>query len=138
MIDNGRCDKGFIWNPRICECECDKSCYFRQYLDYESCKCRKELISKLVEECSENIVGNETIYNGTLNDHRRVWNSSTTYIVLLITFFIISISISGVFIYFYWYSKKDININTGGNIGTSFIKYINRKYQTKKYKNRQY
>ena len=26
LINNGRCDKGFIWNPSNCECECDRSC----------------------------------------------------------------------------------------------------------------
>ena len=29
------CDKGFIWNPSNCECECDKSCDVGEYLDYE-------------------------------------------------------------------------------------------------------
>ena len=24
LIDKGTCDKGFIWNPSNCECECDK------------------------------------------------------------------------------------------------------------------
>ena len=24
LIDKGICDKGFIWNPSNCECECDK------------------------------------------------------------------------------------------------------------------
>ena len=67
MIDKGICDKGFIWNPGICECECDKSCNIGQYLDYENCKCRKKVIGKLVKECSEDINGNETIYNATLN-----------------------------------------------------------------------
>ena len=28
-----------------------------------NCKCRKKLVDKLVEECSENINGNEMIYN---------------------------------------------------------------------------
>ena len=79
LIDKERCDKGFIWNPSTCECECDKSCGIRQYLDYENCTCRKELISKLVEECSENIDENELIYNETLNDHRRVCISYTQY-----------------------------------------------------------
>ena len=51
------CDKGFIWNPRNWECECDKSCDVGEYLNYENCKCRKRLIDKLVEECSENIDG---------------------------------------------------------------------------------
>ena len=24
LIDKGKCDDRFIWNPIICECECDK------------------------------------------------------------------------------------------------------------------
>ena len=48
----GRCDTWFIWNPSNCEFECDKSCDIGQYLDYKNCKCRKELISKLVAECN--------------------------------------------------------------------------------------
>ena len=35
------CDRGFIWDPRNWECECDKNCDFNEYLDYENCKCRK-------------------------------------------------------------------------------------------------
>ena len=27
------CDKGFIWNPIICNCECDKSCDVEENLD---------------------------------------------------------------------------------------------------------
>ena len=37
------CDKGFIWNPRNCDCECDKSCDIGEYLDYKNCKCRKKI-----------------------------------------------------------------------------------------------
>ena len=55
MIDKDVCDKGYAWNPSNCECECDKSCDFGEYLDYENCKCRKRLVDKLVEECNENI-----------------------------------------------------------------------------------
>ena len=55
MIDKETPDKGFIWNPSSCECECDKPCDVVKYLDYVNCKCRKRLIDKLVEECSENI-----------------------------------------------------------------------------------
>ena len=55
LIDKGICDKEFIWNPSNCECECDKSCDIGEYLDYENCKCRKKLVDKLVEECTENI-----------------------------------------------------------------------------------
>ena len=59
LIDKGMCNKGFIWNPSNCECECDKSCDIGEYLDYKNCKFRKKIIDILVEECSENIDGNE-------------------------------------------------------------------------------
>ena len=55
LIDKGIYDKGSIWNPSNCECECDKSCDVGKYLDYENCKCRKWLVDKLIEECTENI-----------------------------------------------------------------------------------
>ena len=55
LIDKGICDKGFICNPSNCECEPNKSCDVREYLDYENCTCRKKLIDKLVEECTQNI-----------------------------------------------------------------------------------
>ena len=41
LIDKGVCDKGYVWNPSNCECECDKSCNIGEYLDYSSCKCKK-------------------------------------------------------------------------------------------------
>ena len=45
LIDKGVWDKGFIWNPSNCECECDKFlCDIYEYLDYENCKCRKNLL----------------------------------------------------------------------------------------------
>ena len=103
LIDKGRCDKGFIWNLNNCD--------VGEYLDYKNCKCRKSLVDKLVEECSENVDGNKMIYNGTLstiplNDYGKISNSCTVYIVLLVMFLVVSISISSVFIYFYWYLKR--------------------------------
>ena len=97
------CDKGFIWNPSNCECECDKSCDFGRYLDYKTWKCIKRLVDKLVEEFSENIDGNKMIYNGTLNaiplnDYEKICNSCTVYNILLVIFFIVSTGISSVFI----------------------------------------
>ena len=61
------CDKGFIWNPSNCDCQCDKLCDIGEYLDYKNYKCRKTIIHELVEECSENIDGNEMLYNETLD-----------------------------------------------------------------------
>ena len=105
LIDKGICDKGFIWNPSNCECECHKSCDVGEYLDYKNCKCRNKLVDKLVEEYSENIDGNKILHNETLNviplnDYEKVCNSCTIFIVLFAVFFITSICISSVFIYF--------------------------------------
>ena len=82
-IVKGICDKGFIWNPSNCECECDKSCDIGEYLDYENCKYRKKLVDKLIEwnfvdsnfverssaeECTENI-GEVKIAEMALYEH---------------------------------------------------------------------
>ena len=61
------------------------------------------MVDKLVEECSENIDGNEIIYNDTLyaislNDYRNVCNSCAMYIVSFAIFLIISVSIIFIFI----------------------------------------
>ena len=50
LLGKGLFDKRFIWNPSNRECECDKSCGIDEYLDYESCKCRKRLVDKLTDE----------------------------------------------------------------------------------------
>ena len=105
------CDKGFIWNPSNCECKLDESCGVAEYLDYKNCKCRNKFVDKLVEECSENIDGNKMLHHETLdvmplNDYKKVCNSRTIHIVLSAVFFITSICISSVFIYFQWYFKK--------------------------------
>ena len=71
LIDKKGCDKRFIWNPNNCKCECDESCDVGEYLDFENCKYKKKLIDKLVEDCSENIDGNEMTDNAILNDHRK-------------------------------------------------------------------
>ena len=126
LIDKGMCDKGFIWNPSNCECECDKPCDIGEYLDYKNCNCRKRIIDKLVEECSKNICENETIDVTPLNKirlnaiplnvYKKVCNSCMVYIVLFVIFLITNICICSVFIYFHWYLKKD-NISTNFNVG---------------------
>ena len=63
-VNKMACDKGYIWNPSNCACQCDKSCCIGQYLDYKSCICRNCLIDKLVEECTS-IINSDKIYNKT-------------------------------------------------------------------------
>ena len=120
-MDKGMCDKRFIWNPSNCECEYDRSCDTGEYLDYKNCKCRKSIIDKLVEEYSGNIYENETLDTIPLNAiplnvYKKGCNSCVVYIALFVVFLMANICISSVFIYFYWYSKKD-NISTNFNVG---------------------
>ena len=75
LIDKGTCDKGFIWNASNCECECEKSCNINEYFDYSSCKCRKQLIDPLVEECTENINETELVKKKTLDKSEDRCNS---------------------------------------------------------------
>ena len=92
LIDKGVCDKGYIWNPSNCECKCDKSCDVGEYLDYSSCMCRKKLVDRLIEECTENT--DETkLVNITFaeNENKDKCNSYVVYKVLFFIFFIISI-----------------------------------------------
>ena len=115
------CDKGFVWNPSNCECECDKSCDIGEYLDYKNCQCRKRIIDKLVDECSEKIYENETLDKLPLNAillnvYKKVCSSCMVYIILFVVFLITSICICCVFIYFYWCLKKD-DITTNFSVG---------------------
>ena len=100
------CDKGFIWNPSNCECECDESCDIGEYLDH---KCRKKVIDKLVQECSENIDGNEMLYNETLDiissSDNRTSDSCIVYIILFFVFLIRNISMT-IYVYFFLYLKN--------------------------------
>ena len=54
---------------------------------------------------------------------KKICNSRTVYIILLVIFFITSIGISCVFICFYWYLKKDITNITNINASTETVIY---------------
>ena len=103
LIDKGVCDKGFIWNPSNCECECNKHCDFGEYLDYENCKCRKKLVDKLIDECTETIeemkLANITF---TENENNYEHNSYMVYIVLMIVVIVISTGITVYLVYYNW------------------------------------
>ena len=36
-----------MWNPRTCECQCDKQCQSSQYLDHKNCICKIKLIGRV-------------------------------------------------------------------------------------------
>ena len=91
MIDKGICDRGYICNPS--NCECDKSCDGGEYLDYKNCKCRKRLVDKLVEECSENIDELKIV-----SESKNNCNSCILYIVLFSIFFTTNVGIATYFV----------------------------------------
>ena len=103
MIDKGICDKGYAWNPSNCECECDKSCDFGEYLDYENCKCRKRLVDKLIEECNENIEETSLV---KINSTKCKHNSCILYTVLFSNFFTINIGIGAYFAYYKYMNRN--------------------------------
>ena len=70
---------------------------------------QKKIIDKLVEECSENIDGNEILYNETLDitpsNDNKTSNSCLVYIILFSVFLIINISMA-IYVYFFLYLKN--------------------------------
>ena len=107
MIDKGVCDKGYAWNPGNCVCECHKSCEFGEYLDYESCKCRKRLVDKLVGECAETVDEEVKI----ISESKNKYNSSILYIVLFSIFFIINVRIGAYFAYYKYMNRNKRNVS---------------------------
>ena len=110
LIDKGVSDKGHVWNPSNCECECDKSCNIGEYLDYSSCKCRKKLIDPLVEECTENINETKLIKVTVENENKDSCPSYVVYKVLFIIFFMINIVIIIYFVYHVYVNRIKYNL----------------------------
>ena len=103
QIDKGVCDKGFIWNPSNCECECHKTCDIGEYLDYEHCNCWKQIVDKLVDDCTETIeevkLAKITLVE---NESKNKSSSCTAYVVLMIVAFTIFTGITTYFAYYNW------------------------------------
>ena len=108
----GVCDKGFIWNPSSCECESNKSCDVREYLDYGDCKFRKRLVGKLVQECTENLA-EAKIAEITLaeDENKYKCSSCALYIVLFSIIFTINIGVGTYFIYYKYVNRNKENIS---------------------------
>ena len=101
LIDKGVCHKGFIWNLSNCECEYDKACDIGEYVDYKNYNCRKKLVDKLVDECTETIE-EVKLAKITLaeNENSYKYSSCKVYIVLLIAVFTIFTGITTYFVYY--------------------------------------
>ena len=76
-----------------------------EYLDYSNWKCRKKLLHKLIEKCTENI---DVVNIDNENKHK--YSFSIVYIVYIVLFSIIlaiNIGIGIYFVFYHWYLKKD-------------------------------
>ena len=105
---------------------CDKACDIGEYLDYENCKCRKKLVDKLVDECTETIE-EVKLAKITLaeNESKNKYSSCTDYTVLFWIFFTIIVGgIGAYFTYFRGYLKKCLLVKK------QFTKLIKRRSQT--------
>ena len=82
------CDKGFVWNPSSCNCECNKSC-------------------GIGEECTS-VIDENKIYNETLSViSSDECSSCMLYFVLLAVFLTTSVIIGGFFVYFHWHLRRN-------------------------------
>ena len=109
MIDKGISDKGFIWNPNNCECECDKSCDVGEHLDYANFKCRKKLVDKLIEECFETNDEVKLAQITLAEDENKCKSSCTIYVILIAIIFTICIGIGTYFVYYKYHDKKTVS-----------------------------
>ena len=104
------CYKRFIWIQSNCECQCDKSSDIGEYLDYQNCICRKKLVDKLVEECTETVEEVKLAKITSAKEGKNKYKSSscTLYIMLFSVTFTTNVGIGSYFLYLHWYLKKDI------------------------------
>ena len=127
LIDKGICDKGFVWSPSNCECECDKNCGIGEYLEYENCKCRKTLVDKLIDECTETIkevkLANITTIELHFFKNENKYGSWKVYIVTMMVVFTIFTGITIYFVYYNWSLIKN-------NVSCK-IMYLNTRKETK-------
>ena len=105
LVGKINCDKVCSWNPSNCQCECDKSCGIGEYLDYKSCTCKKSLIDKLIDECTNTIEENNDILVNSGNSGNTSGNN--LYFILFIAFLVLFSVIIDVLIYFYWDKRKN-------------------------------
>ena len=110
------CDKGFIWSPSKCECKCDKACDIGEYLDYENCKCKKKLVDKLIDECTETIEEMKLPKITLPKDkNENKYSSCPVYIVLIIVIFTTFTGITAYFVYYNWsFIKNNVSCITFG------------------------
>ena len=84
-----------------------------EYINYENCKCKKKLVDKLFEECTETVEEVKIAgINLAENENKHKCSSCTLYIVLFSITVTIKVEIATYFVYFHWYLKKGVTCIT--------------------------
>ena len=96
--------------PSNCKCVSDKSCDVAEYLDYENCKGRKNLVDRLIEECTENVEEVELTKITSAEYDNVCKYYCTLYIVLFSIIFTINVGIGTYFVYYKYmnHDKKSV------------------------------
>ena len=100
-----------MWNPSDCKCEWDKSCGTGEYLDYKNCICRKNIVDRLIDECTNTIKESNDILVNSGNFPNSL--DDTLHFSLFLIFLLLFLIIVGVVTYFYCYKgitfkRKDL------------------------------
>ena len=86
-------EKGYMYNPGLCDCESNKASKINTLFDIKNCSCEKSLIRKLVLECKDEILKTtETL----LNDKKVTYEKSSCFIhaiILVIICFLLLVAI---------------------------------------------
>ena len=105
-LDASVCNNKQRWNNDKCRCECKE--LIDKGVDYKKCKCKKRLVNKLAEECTENIEETRQVEINSTEGN----NSCTLYIVLFSIIFTMNVGIGSYFVYSRWYLKKMLFVLT--------------------------
>ena len=82
-----------------------------EHLDYSNCKCRKQLVDPLVEECTENINETKLIKVTVENENKDSCRSYVVYKVLFVIFFMINIVIIIYYVYHVYVNRIKYNLH---------------------------
>ena len=78
-------------------------CDVGDYLDYENCKCRKKLVHKLVDECTET-VEEVKLAKITLAENENSYKCSSCTVYTLLFWIFSTINVSGISAYFIYFN----------------------------------
>ena len=97
----GSCEKGYIWNPCTCDCECNKTWKGVGSQDTKSCSSKKRLIDRLVLAREVEILTRTKIW---LGDEKVTWDKidflfHNILLMIICLILIVAISISCYYYY---------------------------------------